>query len=145
MPPLCFADFNSILMRLPNSAATESVEDEVGIEPKRRKIQHTDSEEYLARGDSKMCFRVLSTGAGRMEHIGHFIRSSGAAKLASSDIAVTLHPELCDSAECQLKVALKPKRVTRTIIKILYGFDGFASFEQLQTSCMGWNDPDRAV
>ena len=143
--PLFFVDFDSAMMGLPAPAAMESIEDEVEIEPKRRKLQRSDSEEELARDDSELCFRVLSTSAGRIKHIGNFVRSSGAARLASSDIAITLHPTLAEPAEDRLVIGLKPKSGKGSGVQIVCGFDGYMSIEELQTGCMGWSEPDRVA
>ena len=85
---------------LDSSILQSQADDDLEIaepEAKRRKTDEGDiAADALAlpEDSSRICFRVLNTGAGRMKHIANVVRSSGAPKLRLSDIAVTLHEEL---------------------------------------------------
>ena len=102
---------------LDSSMLQSQADDDLDIaepEAKRRKADEGDiAADALAlpENSSRICFRVLNTGAGRMKNIANFVRSSGAPKLRSSDNAVTLHEELGPPSE-QLVTSVKPKSAT---------------------------------
>ena len=93
----------------------------------------------------RRCFSVLSDAPGRMKHIGNLIRSSGAPKLHSADIAITMHIELPNSTQDRLVASMLPMRSSESGVHILCNFNGFDSVADLKAKFSGWTDPSSEV